>query len=375
MGITPHIFEKVCKVTIGANKNLRLDTTSKYTCDVGATYGFIAYTSSTSIPKVSVYDNELMTAKYEKKVAGGYLYKINAVYPGDTSIHVTSNGESSSFPVSINLQKITSDTPRSINLPSGKSYVYKLKVMGNKEPLLYTEVPAALSISSITKSGGYYYVTVTAKGTMKGGSFLIANFPSAQNKKYPVYVGYVNVPDPSASSAPAPKSDTTSNVTIPKGSSYTFKITNATLRLIDTGSCFKSELIKKDRYDSYYKITSIGTVGGSDQLLMEYGGETHFLCWVNVGDFPTAQIKSDTTHNFSVNQGNSYVFKLTSNSPNINFYSENNAIITTSIIKHIGNDYYCKIIANNFPGQSTKIYASISNSNTSPKTICTVTIQ
>ncbi len=365
-----YIHNKTCKVTIKDNKDLRLDTTVKYTCDVGATYRFIAYTSSKTVPAVST-DNGLITAKYEGKVTGGYLYSITSLYPGDSSVHITSNGESASFPVSVNLQKITSDTPSSINVSLNKTYVYKLKVTGNKEPTFTTDTPASLAVTSVRKEGGYYYVKVTTKGTMKGGSFLIANFPAASNKTYPVYVGFVNVADPVA---PAPKSDTTTNVQIPKGSSYTFKITNSSINISDAFSAFKTELVKKDGYDSYYKITAVGSVGSQSQVMMYYGNESKFLCWVSIGNPPVAPIKSDTTYDFSVKQGSSYIFKLTSTSPQLNFYSDNGVVFKTSIVSHSGNDYYCKITATGAIGSTTAIFASIPNSNTTPKKLCSVTV-
>ncbi len=280
-GSTVYIHNKVCKVTIGANKNLRLDTTTKYTCDVGATYSFIAYTSSTSIPKVSVYNNDLMTAKYEKKVAGGYLYKINALYPGDTSVRVTSNGESSSFPVTINYQKIISDTPKQINLNLGKSYVYKLKATGNRDPIsFYASEPSSLTISSVKKVGGYYYVKVTASGKIKGGSYLLANFPSAQGKYYMVSIGVVMIPDPTE---PKPKSDTNvPYLRIAKGKSYIIKITNAGFYIdgYPTPGSFKVDKVNQIGYDAYYKITAIGAVGTQSVYRLQTASSNINLGWV-----------------------------------------------------------------------------------------------
>jgi hypothetical protein len=275
IGDSNHILRKLCKVTIGANKNLRLDTTAQYTCDVGATYRFIAYTTAKTAPAVSV-DSELIKTKYEGKVAGGYLYSITSLLPGNTLIRVTSNGESASFPVSVNMQKIISDTPASINLALGKTYTYKLKVIGSPAPSFYTDTPSSLAIVSEKKEGGYYYVKVAVKGNMKGGSYLMANFPMPKNRTHPVYVGYVSVTDPAA---PVPKSDTTANVMIPTGSSYTFKLTNASITVADNIS-FKCELVKKDKYDSYYKITAVGVNGSMTQVFMYYGNQKKFLCWV-----------------------------------------------------------------------------------------------
>lgn len=362
-----HILRKLCEVTIGANKNLRLDTTAQYTCDVGATYRFIAFTTAKTAPAVSA-DSGLIRTKYEGKVTGEYLYSITSLLPGETLVRVTSNGESASFPVSINLQKIISDTPASINLPLGKTYTYKLKSTGSTAPSFYTDTPSSLAIVSAKKEGGYYYVKVAAKGSMKGGSYLMANFPIPKNRTDSVNVGYVSVTDPAA---PAPKSDTTTDVVIPKGSSYTFKLTNAEITVGDS-SLFKCELVKKDKYDSYYKITAVGPNVSMTQVFMDYGDQEKFLCWVINNS--TAQVKSDTTYDFSLKPGGSYIFKLTSASPKLNFYTDNSTAFKTTIIKHTGNDYYCKLTASGYAMAKANIYASIPNSSTTPKKICIVTI-
>lgn len=227
IGGLSHILNRLCKVTVEANKDLRLDTTTPYTCDVGATYQFSAYTSSPTIPTVSA-NSELISTKYMGKVTGGYLFRITSQLPGNTLIRVTSNGESATFPVSVKVQSITSDTPNSVSLGTGKSYVYKIKVTGSKDPTFTPQYPSVFSVTSVQKSGGYFYVKVTAKGTKNATSGLFANFPGTQKTTYSIFVGYVLLSDPTA---PAPKSDTNAPVIIAKGASYTFKITNATLLL------------------------------------------------------------------------------------------------------------------------------------------------
>jgi hypothetical protein len=369
IGDISHILNKLCKVTIGANKNLRLDTTAQYTCDVGAGYQFIAYTSSPTVPTVST-NSELVATKYIGKVTGGYLFRITSLLPGNALIRVTSDGESASFPVSVKLQSITSDTPNLVSLGTGKSYVYKIRVTGSKDPTFTPEDPSVFSVTSVQKSGGYFYVKVTAKGSKNAISGLIANFPEARKKTYPVFVGYVKISDPSA---PAPKSDTTTPVKIAKGTSYTFKITNATLLLLSPQN-FKCEFIKTDGYDNYYKVTATGTVGASSDVVLIYGGEAHPVSSVTVGDYPS--IKSDTTSDFGLQHGGNYIFKVTTANPQLNFYTGNGALFRTSLIKHIGNDYYFKITANNLPGKSATVFVSIPGDIHPVVTrLCSVTIK
>lgn len=366
-----HILNKLCKVTVGANKNLRLDTTTQYTCDVGASYQFVAYTSSQTVPTIST-NSEILTAKYMSKVNGGYLFRVTSLLPGETLVRVTSNGESASFPVYVKLQSTTSDTPRLITVNTGKSYTYKVQITGSKDPTFTTEDPSRLSITSVQKSGGYYYVKVTAKQMKDDTIGLLANFPLPQKKTYPVYVGFVKIPDPNASTAPAPKSDTTHSVTIAKGTSYTYKITNATMTLL--GSNFTTELVKTIGYDKYYKVTATGTIGQGADVELMYGGEMHRVASVIVGDYPS--ISSDTTSNFSLKSGSSYVFKVTSAYPQLNFYTGNGKLFQTSLMKHIGNDYYFKITANNYPGEAATIFACIPDA-VAPvqKPLCSVTIK
>ncbi len=349
------IMNRLCKVTVRANKDLKLDTTTQYNCDVGTTYKFIAYTSSATVPAVSA-NSGAVTTKYAGKVAGGYLFSVTSLFPGDALIRVTSNGEYASFLVSVRMQSLTSDTPRSITLDSGKSYTYKIKVTGSKDPTFTAEFPNLLAVTLVKKEGGYFYVKVTAKGNAQASSALIANFPNQTQIPYPVYVGYVLIPDPHASTAPAPKSDTTTAVTIAKGTSYTYKITNATLYLSFTSN-FTTELIRSDGYDKYYKITATGNIGGTSGVNILYDGQLHPISSVAVGSYPP--VKSDTTSDFNIAPGGSYTFKITTANPQIEFYTDNSALFTTSIVKHVGNDYYCKITAKNISGKSAAFFVNI----------------
>lgn len=374
--------EELCKVTISAApKNIRLDTTGLYACNSGDSYRFVAYTNnSTTRPTVNA-NNDLVSVQYVCKVNGGYEYRMTAQNgTGFSLVRVTSGGETVSFPVLVDNSFepiIESDTNEEIKLAKGESYTYKFTIMGGGEPTfksVYNAVPTddgIMRVQLVKKDGLNYYVKVTATSDKVGEqSYVCIMFPNNIHHNPNSFSGYGEVQIKS-SSAPTTtmKSDTNSNFTLNKGSSYTFKISNATKFVPGSAGIFETKLIRKSGNDSYYKVTATGKVGSSVGFYMSNGNTTQRVCMVTIGNPASIAMKSDTTSDFSLVQGKSYTFKITGAT---NFTCGSPGAFKTELVKKVGNDRYYKITATGKAGSSAGLYMSAPGQ--AAQIVCIVTI-
>lgn len=371
-GSTIHLHERLCTVTIGENKDLRLDTTTTYTCDTGDVYRFIAYTSSSTAPTVST-DNRYATAKLEGAVPGGYLYSVKALYPGTADVFVRLNGETASFIVDVKIPSVISDTPPIIHLDPGNSYTYKLSVKGVLKPKFTAEIPEAFSIQKVNQIGNDYYVTVSAKSNTQGGSYLIATFPASSNQRtFPVYVGFVMTPK---ANSPIPKSDTTNNFYLTQNQSYTFRLTNVSNFTAGTSGVFTTQLVKKSGNDSYYKITATGQPNQSAGFYMAAANQPYQkVCVVTIQAPPsTKNCISDTTMPFSIKSGAVYRFKITAPDGMVPAFSVGTGgVFLSRLVSHSENDYYFEIKTIGKPGSSAGIYTVLPGQQ--PQKQCVVSV-
>jgi len=369
MGGSEYIPQKLCTVTIKANNNLRLDTTSTYMLNTDESYRFVAYTTSPTPPQVSSY-NDLISVEYLGKVTGGYEYRMNGLEQGESLVQVTLGGEIASFPVVINYfdaPSVKSDTPQKITLAKGASYTYKFTIMGGGEPNFVASTNGVVSTQLVKKDGIDYYCKVTAIGEPTTSTDLYVTFPDVNYDDFNVNVSNITVSQPVGV---VMKSDTNEDISIKQGSSYTFKITGATSFYPGSAGAFKTELISKDGNDTLYKVTATGQPGQQTGFYMAVAGQpAQKVCVVSVIPSQTVTMKSDTNNNFSLKQGTSYTFKITGAT---SFNPGSAGVFKTELIRKEGNDTHYKITAIGQPGQQSGFFMSAVGQPT--QKVCVVTV-
>lgn len=345
-------------------KNLRLDTTAQYKCREGDEYRFVAYTSSPTPPFASA-SNDIVSVKYQRKVAGGYEYLMTAssYKDGYSLVRVTSGGETVSFPVLVDYtftHSVESDTHQIVSLAKGESYTFKFTIMGGGEPefvQIYQAVPAAAGIMKlqlVKKDGPDYYVKATATGGKVGEeAYVCIQFPNSHLTTIPSYSSYGGIKIKAGASAAPMKSDTTADFTIAERTGYLFKITSASKFVPGTDGVFSTKLVSRSGGDSFYMVTAVGQPGQQVGFYMSNGTTTQRVCIVTVG---APAMKSDTTRDFSVVRGGSYTFKLSSAT---NFVAGSPGVFKTQLVKQTSNDSFYKITAVGKIGSCSGLYMSV----------------
>ncbi|MBW7571512.1 hypothetical protein [Caproiciproducens faecalis] len=183
------------------------------------------------------------------------------------------------------------------------------------------------------------------------------------------------------------KSDTTDNLFMKPASSYTLKITCATkggkatkpIVTVGDNKILKVEYLKKNGSNFYYKITAIGKAGQSAGLYTAAAGTkavkqfTVIITNQVINTSKNIKIKCDTTKDFGLKKGASYIFKMTSaNGVMPIFTVGTKGLFRFELIKKSGDDYFYKITAVGTAGKSAGIYTTIPNEN--PVRQCKVTI-
>lgn len=145
-------------------------------------------------------------------------------------------------------------------------------------------------------------------------------------------------------------SDTTSNLTV--NGKYQFRITSTDGHkpvMTVSNSNFTVELASQSGNDYFYVIRCAGAAGSTANVLVD---GIHVV----VATVGTAGVVSDTTHPFTVAQGATYQFKLTSASRPT--FTGNNANFTIAYVSNSGNDWFFKVTAVGAAGASTTFSAN-----------------
>lgn len=172
---------------------------------------------------------------------------------------------------------------------------------------------------------------------------------------------------------PYVKSDTTMDFTVTQGQTYAFRFevigTHANPSIAaGNGSVLRTEEVKKvvengnDVY--YFKVRATGQPGqGSGVYTTLPGQKAVKHCTIHVG---TPYVKSDTTMDFSVKQGNTYAFRFEVVGPQglqPNIAAGNGNVLRTEEVKKVvekGNDvYYFKVRAIGQPGEGSGVYTTL----------------
>lgn len=145
-------------------------------------------------------------------------------------------------------------------------------------------------------------------------------------------------------------SDTTSNLTV--NGKYQFRITSTDGHkpvMTVSNANFTVELASQSGNDYFYVIRCAGAAGSTANVLVD---GIHVV----VATVGTAGVVSDTTHPFTVAQGATYQFKLTSASRPT--FTGNNANFTIAYVSNSGNDWFFKVTAVGAAGASTTFSAN-----------------
>ena len=206
---------------------------------------------------------------------------------------------------------------------------------------------------------GSVTVTVTSKDNLTTKETFIVKEPAVSSTSTTVVV----------------KSDTTGDLKLKQGSSYTIKITGTGKNgvavkptfSVGNGSVLKWQFVKQVGTNFYYKITAIGKVGQESGFYTTVpGGKAAkqgkvIIVSAAVQTVTTASsVKCDTTGEIAITKGAKYCFKITVNKGNdLLFAMGTKNIFTSKLLKKSGNDYYYEITAVGNPGQSAGVYTTL----------------
>ncbi len=167
----------------------------------------------------------------------------------------------------------------------------------------------------------------------------------------------------SVSAASSARSDTTGNFTVPQGRTYTFKITSSGKPTLVAGSSsFRYVSTAKSGNDYFIKFSAVGKAGDGCGFYLD-GSKSPVAIASILADIP----HSDTTGNFTVPQGKTYTFKITSSSkPTLVAGSSSFRYVST---KQSGSNYFIKFSAIGKAGDGCGFYL---NGGKSPVAIATI---
>ena len=154
----------------------------------------------------------------------------------------------------------------------------------------------------------------------------------------------------SVSAASSAQSDTTGNFTVPQGKTYTFKITSSSKPSLAAGSkSFQYVSTKQSGSNYFIKFSAVGKPGDGCGFYLDSGKRPVAIASI-LANVP----RSDTTGNFTVTQGKTYTFKITSSSePSFAAGSKSFQYVST---KQSGSNYFIKFSAVGKPGDGCGFY-------------------
>ena len=370
IGAIGYVPKKLCTVGVIENEVLKIDTQGEYICNVNDEYTFAVSSEPFGyVPTVTTDKEDTLQLSLVTRVGNQYIYKIKALVPGTTLITAKVSGETASFYVTANEEDdfpvITTADEENITLEQGKSYTYKLSIMGGGVPVVTAGTDGVVSVQFEKKDGIDYYYKVTATSQTDGKTDLYVNFPDSEYSSDYAY-RFGSVTAKAGSSAPA--SDTNKDFSIKQGASYTFQISNADSFYAGSSGVFKAEKGTKTGNNTLYKITAIGQPGQSAGFFMKAAGQqAQKVCVVTIA--AGAEPKSDTNSDFTLKQGASYTFRISNAS---SFYPGSTGVFKTEKVGTSGiySDY--KITAIGQPGQSAGFYMAAAGQ--AAKKVCVVTV-
>ncbi len=335
------------------------------TLEQGQSYTYKLSVMGGGVPVVAADTDGIVSVQFEKKDGIHYYYKVTAVSEtgGETNLSVTFPDSEYASDYTYQFGTVTakpgdhelkSDTNSDFSLKVGQSYTFRIS---NAESF-YPGSSGVFKVERTGRKDNYtdYKITPIGKPGQSAGFYMAAK---GQSKKVCVVT---------IASATEPMSDTNYDFTVKQGASYTFKISNAVSFYPGSDSVFKTEKVKTEGSNVFYKITPIGKVGQSAGFYMAGAGQTpKKVCVVTVGAAPKPT--SDTNNDFTVKQGASYTFKI---SDAVSFHPGSDNVFKTEKVKTEGSSVFYKITAIGQPGQSSGFY--MTGADGAGGKVCVVTV-
>ena len=351
--------------------------TSSYAFGSNDVYYYKVVTSSATQPTATSSNPAVVSVTFGKKVSGGYIFQINNVGTGTAVITTTTaDGASVSFQAtgnkSIVSSTLTCDTTSPYTFGSNSTYYYKVFTNSTTQPTATSSNPSAVSVTFGKRVSDGYIFQINNVGT---GTAVITT-TTADGAS----VSFQATGTRSTSSGTPLRCDTTSPYTFGSNSAYYYKVftTSATQPTATSSNpSAVSVTFGKKVSDGYiFQINNVGTgtavitttVDGSSVSFQATGNRSS-----SSGSTPTGSLTCDTTHPFTIRQGNIYTFLFTPNG-NVGtpqFTTGNSNVLITAGLK-LRNGSYLLTVKGVGAG-STGVYATIPGQ--APVNYCTVNVE
>lgn len=352
--------------------------TSSYTFSNNSVYYYKVFTDSIVQPTATSSNPAVVSVTFGKKVSGGYIFQINNVGTGTAVITTTTaDGASVSFQAtgnkSIVSSTLTCDTTSPYTFGSNSTYYYKVFTNSTTQPTATSSNPSAVSVTFGKRVSDGYIFQINNVGT---GTAVITTTTADGAAS----VSFQATGTRSTSSSTPLRCDTTSPYTFGSNSAYYYKVftTSATQPTATSSNpSAVSVTFGKKVSDGYiFQINNVGTgtavitttVDGSSVSFQATGNRSS-----SSGSTPTGSLTCDTTHPFTIRQGNIYTFLFTPNG-NVGtpqFTTGNSNVLITAGLK-LRNGSYLLTVKGVGAG-STGVYATIPGQ--APVNYCTVNVE
>lgn len=362
------------KVNFNDPPSVVSDTPNTLTLPQGNTYTYTISAMGGGEPDLVSDTEGAVTIQAVQKSGIHYTYSVTAVgTPGTTAklrMVFPNSGDEDEFGTDIGSVTIgqpaadamKSDTNYDFSLYYGKSYTIKLTNVSS----FSTGSSGVFNIVKLSQSGADSYYKLTAIGTAGSSTGLYMSAPGKATKK--ICVASIRTVDI--------KSDTNSDFSLTVGAGYQFKITapGASDVKFSAGSAGVVNIVPLSHTgdDFYFRIVGAGQPSQQTGIYATVQGQpAKKLCVVTVKGIT---VSSDTNSDFSLAKGKSYMFKITAaGASSINFGAGSAGVVSTAVVSHTGNDFYCKVTAIGSVGQKAGIYASVPGQTA--KKLCVVTVK
>lgn len=206
----------------------------------GGSSDVFALTTADNTATVTVNSIDPDFASENKTTLTATLYDADG-YAVDTSDY----GNATCDITAVALPPIVSDTTSNFSIAPGASYTFK--ITSATQPVVTAGTAGVFTVTDVGKSGNDYFVKITAIGKVgaeagiyvNGAKLLVASIKSGIT------------------------SDTTSDITVKKGASYTYKITapSAPTFAVGTANVLTYKLTSQSGNNYFYQITAVGAAG------------------------------------------------------------------------------------------------------------------
>lgn len=306
--------------------------TSSYKNQVGTSYKFLAKTNIGELIYAQAADSSIVQVGNPEadEANNGWLIPIKGLKSGTTTVTaISASGATASFPVTFT-NNFTSDTNGSFSVLRGNTYTFMITAPSRPT---FACGSGSFKLISSSSSGNHYFFKVQATGT------------TGQNSGFYVNGAFVASAE---ITAPPAYSDTNGTFSITAGNTYQFMITSSAQPSFACGSgSFKVVSSSQSGNRYYYIVQAIGSTG--DGCGFYVNGKA-----VAIGNIIAPVSSSDTTGTFSVKQGKTYQFMITSSGrPSFACGSGSFKLVSSS---SFGNQYYYRVQAVGKVGDASGIY-------------------